>query len=70
VGNVPLIGCSTYADNNAGEVSITGQGEVIMTHLLAKKIIDLMRDGYSAKFATEWMVSYINELTGERLYWP
>jgi beta-aspartyl-peptidase (threonine type) len=64
VGDVPLIGCSTYADNNAGGVSITGQGEVIMTHLLAKKIIDLMRDGYYAKFATEWMVSYINELTG------
>ena len=63
VGDVPLIGCSTYADNNAGGVSITGHGEVVMTHLLAKKIVDLMRDGYSAKFATEWMVSYINELT-------
>jgi len=63
VGDVPLIGCSTYADNEAGGVSITGHGEVVMTYTLAKRIVDLMREGYSAKFATEWMVNYINELT-------
>lgn len=69
VGDVPLIGCSTYADNNAGGVSITGHGEVVMTYLLAKRIVDFMREGYSAKFATEWIVSFVNELTeGKALF--
>jgi Asparaginase len=69
VGDVPIIGCSTFADNSAGGVSITGHGEVVMTYTLAKKIVDLMREGVPARFATEWMISYMNEVTqGKALF--
>jgi len=68
VGDVPIIGCSTFADNSAGGVSITGHGEVVMTYTLAKKIVDLMREGVPARFATEWMISYMNEVHKEKLY--
>jgi len=69
VGDVPIIGCSTFADNSAGGVSITGHGEVGMTYTLAKKIVDLMREGVPARFATEWMISYMNEVTqGKALF--
>jgi beta-aspartyl-peptidase (threonine type) len=69
VGDVPIIGCSTYADNNAGGVSLTGHGEVIMTYMLAKRIADLMREGISAQLATELMIKYMNEITqGKALF--
>jgi beta-aspartyl-peptidase (threonine type) len=63
VGDVPLIGCSTYADNEAGGVSMTGHGEVIMTHALAKSCVDLMRQGISAQMAIEAMGEKINYKT-------
>jgi len=42
VGDSPLIGCGTYADNGAGGVSTTGWGEAIIKVVLAKTVIDLM----------------------------
>ena len=63
VGDVPIIGCSTYADNNAGGVSITGHGEVVMTYSLAKSCIELMRSGVSAQMAIESMAEMINNRT-------
>ncbi|MDG6996925.1 MAG: isoaspartyl peptidase/L-asparaginase [Nitrososphaerota archaeon] len=63
VGDVPIIGCSTYADNEAGGVSITGHGEVVMTNALAKSCVDLMRSGISAEMAIESMAELINNKT-------
>ncbi|MGH1364599.1 MAG: isoaspartyl peptidase/L-asparaginase [Calditrichia bacterium] len=40
VGDTPLIGSGTYADNSSGGVSVTGWGEAIMKVLLAKTICD------------------------------
>lgn len=63
VGDVPIVGCSTYADNEAGGVSITGHGEVVMTNSLAKSCVDLMRSGISAQMALESMAELINNKT-------
>lgn len=43
VGDSPLIGCGTYADQEAGGVSCTGWGEAIMKVVLAKTAVDQLR---------------------------
>ena len=43
VGDSPLIGCGTYADQDAGGVSCTGWGEAIMKVVLAKTAVDQLR---------------------------
>lgn len=52
VGDSPLIGAGTYADDEAGAVSATGQGEAILRMVLAKRVTDAMRAGASARDAT------------------
>lgn len=42
VGDSPLIGCGTYADNSAGAVSTSGWGEAMIKVVMAKTVIDLM----------------------------
>ncbi len=42
VGDSPLIGCGTYADNSIGGVSTTGWGEAMIKVVMAKTVIDLM----------------------------
>jgi beta-aspartyl-peptidase (threonine type) len=42
VGDSPLIGCGTYADNLVGGVSTTGWGEAMIKVVMAKTVIDLM----------------------------
>jgi beta-aspartyl-peptidase (threonine type) len=45
VGDSPLLGAGTYADNEGGACSATGHGELIMRLGLAKTAIDLLRAG-------------------------
>jgi len=45
IGDTPLIGAGVYADNEAGAVSMTGQGETIIRAALAKEICHLLLDG-------------------------
>ncbi len=42
VGDSPLIGCGSYAENGVGGVSATGWGEAIIKVVLAKTVIDIM----------------------------
>ncbi|MEW6510368.1 MAG: isoaspartyl peptidase/L-asparaginase [Bacteroidota bacterium] len=42
VGDTPLIGCGTYADNAVGGVSVSGDGEAMISAVMAKSVIDLM----------------------------
>ena len=44
VGDSPLIGCGTYADDY-GAASCTGHGEAIIRLLLAKSAVDFLKDG-------------------------
>ncbi|MBI5214539.1 MAG: isoaspartyl peptidase/L-asparaginase [Ignavibacteriae bacterium] len=42
VGDSPLIGCGTYADNDIGGVSTTGWGEAMIKIVMAKTVIDML----------------------------
>jgi L-asparaginase / beta-aspartyl-peptidase len=42
VGDSPLIGCGTYADNSIGGVSTTGWGESMIRVVMAKSVVELM----------------------------
>ncbi len=42
IGDSPIIGAGTYADNSVGGVSCTGHGEYFIRHCVAKDIIDRM----------------------------
>jgi beta-aspartyl-peptidase (threonine type) len=54
VGDSPLIGCGTYAENALGGVSATGWGEAIIKVVLAKTVIDIMeRNGGDPQAAAE-----------------
>jgi beta-aspartyl-peptidase (threonine type) len=53
VGDTPLIGAGTYADNESGAVSMTGRGETIIRAGLAKEICDHLINGRSPKQAAK-----------------
>ncbi len=59
VGDSPLVGCGTYADNETGGASATGHGERIMEVVLAKHATDLIRLGYSAPQAAKEAIEYM-----------
>jgi beta-aspartyl-peptidase (threonine type) len=60
IGDSPLIGCGTYADNEAGACSTTGIGEVAIRLVLAKGACDLMREGHLAQEAAEECIRLVN----------
>jgi beta-aspartyl-peptidase (threonine type) len=51
VGDSPLLGAGTYADNEGGACSATGTGEAIMRLCLAKNAVEAMRDSASPELA-------------------
>jgi beta-aspartyl-peptidase (threonine type) len=57
VGDSPLIGCGTYADEFGG-VSCTGDGESIIRVVLAKTTVDLLKGGAGAQSAAERAVVF------------
>ncbi|TPE44000.1 isoaspartyl peptidase/L-asparaginase family protein [Pontibacter mangrovi] len=57
VGDAPIIGAGTYADNNTCAVSATGHGEYFIRSVVAHDIAALMEyKGYSVKKAAEEVV--------------
>ena len=63
VGDSPLIGCGTYADDY-GAASCTGHGEVIIRTVLAKSAIDLLKAGVDPQSAANQAVTLLAEKTG------
>jgi len=62
VGDSPLIGCGTYADNAVGGVSTTGWGEAIIKVVLAKTVIDFLEaNGGKVEEAAEKGVVVLKE---------
>ena len=53
VGDTPVIGAGTYADNLLGAVSCTGWGEGIMRIGLAKRVLNYLEKGVSAPNAVK-----------------
>ena len=64
IGDTPLIGCGTYADNECGAASSTGVGEGAIRLVLAKTACDLMSDGAIAQRAAEQAVKLENRRIG------
>jgi beta-aspartyl-peptidase (threonine type) len=63
VGDSPLLGCGTYADELAA-VSCTGHGESIMRVVLAKSALECVRNGADPPTAAQRAVSLLAEKTG------
>ncbi len=53
IGDSPLPGCGTYADDEGGACSATGAGEAIIRVTLARMVVDLMRGGVPAPEAAK-----------------
>jgi len=65
VGDSPLIGCGTYADNETGGASATGHGERIMQVMLTKYATDLIVQGYNAPDACRLAIEHLaNRVAG------
>jgi len=63
VGDSPLLGCGTYADEIAA-VSCTGHGESIMRVALAKSAVEFIRQGFDARSAAQAAVALLEQKTG------
>jgi beta-aspartyl-peptidase (threonine type) len=61
IGDSPLIGCGTYADNESGACSATGIGEIAMRLVLAKTACGYMEDGETAEEAAERAIRLVNK---------
>lgn len=64
VGDSPLVGCGTYADNETGASSCTGHGESFMKIVAAKSACDLLATEETAQAAAEKVVNRVLERTG------
>ncbi len=51
IGDTPLCGCGTYADDEGGAASATGHGESIIRVTMTRACVDAMRAGGSANTA-------------------
>ena len=64
IGDSPLIGLGLYADNMAGAVTLTGDGESIMRLALAHRIINAMCNGEDADRAAEEAIAAMTQRVG------
>jgi beta-aspartyl-peptidase (threonine type) len=60
VGDVPLLGCSFFANNQVGGVSLTGTGNIMIKRATARWIVQLMAQGISVQKAVESVVDTLN----------
>lgn len=65
VGDTPLPGCGTYADDLGGAASATGYGEEIMRVVMAKHAVDRMAEGMAADEAAASAVEALERVSGE-----
>jgi L-asparaginase / beta-aspartyl-peptidase len=63
VGDSPILGAGTYADNGAGACSCTGDGEAFMKVCLAKTTIEWLRIGMHPDDAARAAIRYVLERT-------
>ena len=64
IGDSPLVGLGLYADNSAGAVSMTGDGEMIMRMALAHRITNSMCNGTDADRAAEEAIAAMERRVG------
>jgi beta-aspartyl-peptidase (threonine type) len=61
VGDTPIAGAGTWADDRSGACSATGIGEHIMRYCLSKAACDLLRDGVPAQEAADAAIAGFGE---------
>jgi beta-aspartyl-peptidase (threonine type) len=65
VGDSPLIGCGTYADDRAAAVSCTGSGEYFIRSAVAHEVCARMRMlGETARTAADQAIADVGSLGG------
>ena len=64
VGDSPIIGAGTIADDRHGGVSSTGQGENIIRVSLARVMLQRLGTGVSASQVVEWALEHLRQETG------
>src|SRR5574337_1715050 len=64
VGDSALIGCGTYADDQLGAASCTGNGEAIIKLVLAKTAVEFLRMGEESMEAARHAVRELTARTG------
>ncbi|HTY60376.1 MAG TPA: isoaspartyl peptidase/L-asparaginase [Bacteroidota bacterium] len=65
VGDAPLVGCGTYADNGIGGASATGWGEGIIRIVMAKSVLEIMHaNGNDPEAAAKEAVALLKKRTG------
>ncbi|MFH1107080.1 MAG: isoaspartyl peptidase/L-asparaginase family protein [Candidatus Micrarchaeota archaeon] len=64
IGDSPLVGCGTYADDESGACSTTGHGESFMKTLAAKTACDFLSQSKTAQEAAEKAITHIKKRTG------
>jgi L-asparaginase / beta-aspartyl-peptidase len=65
IGDTPVIGAGTYADDQTGAASSTGHGESILKVALAKTGCDLIASGLAAPAAAERAVATLARVRGQ-----
>jgi beta-aspartyl-peptidase (threonine type) len=60
IGDSPIIGSGTYADNECGACSATGVGEIAMRLVLSKSVCDFIKQGKTAQEAVESGIKIVN----------
>lgn len=65
VGDSPLIGCGTYADDALGAASCTGLGEAIIRATLARHVLDLLGAGVSLEAAVQRALASLVRARGD-----
>jgi beta-aspartyl-peptidase (threonine type) len=66
VGDSPLVGSGAYADDRAGAISATGEGEDLMKIVISKSICDFLGRGMTAQEAAHAAISLLTQRTGGR----
>jgi len=64
IGDSPILGAGTYADDEAGAVSATGHGEGILRVLLAARACEALRAGGLPKDTAESVIAAMAERVG------
>lgn len=64
VGDTPIIGAGTYADDEAGAASCTGHGEGFIRTCLARAAVDLLRAGLSPEEAAQKAIADMHRRVG------
>lgn len=64
IGDTPLCGCGTYADDQGGAASATGIGEAIIRVTMTRVCVDAMRGGEPASAAAWQAVRELGRVTG------